>query len=258
MDPILSMRLTLSIVLSLSSQPYASSQAWWDQVREKKDEWYSSAVSYWDDQTADNEGVLGGFGQVSPADIMDSRRFLVKSLSERLAAAKEAGEDLVAADCGAGIGRVSKDLLMHFFQQVDVVEPSEHLLEAARRNLTPTSSGHLAVNFFRCGLEKFEPERGRYDALWIQWALMYLTDDDAVSFLERCASRMKGKGMIFLKENVCDGGFIVDSDDCSMTRSHAYFCDLFRLAGLRLAHTAVQRNFPKCLFKVRMYALAVD
>ena len=84
MDPILSMRLTLSIVLSLSSQPYASSQAWWDQVREKKDEWYSSAVSYWDDQTADNEGVLGGFGQVSPADIMDSRRFLVKSLSERL------------------------------------------------------------------------------------------------------------------------------------------------------------------------------
>lgn len=217
-------------------------------------------MSYWDDQTADNEGVLGGFGQVSPADIMDSRRFLVKSLSERMQEAKEAGEELVAADCGAGIGRVSKDLLIHYFHQVDVVEPSEHLLEAARRNLASatTGSGHRAVNFFRCGLEGFEPEQGRYDALWIQWALMYLTDEDAVTFLKRCKARMKGKGIVFLKENVCDSGFIVDSDDCSMTRSHAYFCDLFRLAGVRLAHTAVQRNFPKCLFKVRMYALSVD
>merc|ERR1719199_744183 len=89
---------------------YESAQQFWLEVREKRAEWYSAAVSYWDGQSPDNEGVLGGFGQVSPADIMDSRRFLVKSLSERLAAAKEAGEDLVAADCGAGIGRVSKDL----------------------------------------------------------------------------------------------------------------------------------------------------
>jgi protein N-terminal methyltransferase len=215
-------------------------------------------VRYWDDQSPDNEGVLGGFGRVSPADIMDSRRFLVKCFSERLQEAKETGEELVAADCGAGIGRVSKELLLQFFQQVDVVEPSEHLLETARRNLKTTSGGHRAVNFFRCGLEGFEPEGGRYDALWIQWALMYLTDEDAVAFLRRCKARMKAKGVIFLKENVCDRGFLVDSDDCSMTRSHAYFDELFRVAGLRLVHTAVQRNFPKCLFKVRMYCLSVD
>lgn len=237
---------------------YESAQQFWDEVEEKKAQWYSAAVSYWDDQSADNNGVLGGFGQVSPADIMDSRRFLVKCLSERLQEAKTSGEEVVAADCGAGIGRVSKELLLHYFNQVDVVEPSEHLLETARKNLLPTNSGHRAVNFFKCGLEGFEPEEGRYDALWIQWALMYLTDEDAVAFLRRCKARMKSKGMIFLKENVCDRGFIVDSDDCSMTRSHAYFVDLFRVAGIRLAHTAVQRNFPKCLFKVRMYALAVD
>ena len=221
--------------------------------------WYASAVTYWDNQSADTNGVLGGFGHVSPADIMDSRRFLVKALSERLQEAKESGEELVAADCGAGIGRVSKELLMQYFHQVDVVEPSEHLLETARRNLkTAAGKTHRAVNFYRCGLEGFEPEPGRYDALWIQWALMYLTDEDAIAFLRRCKGRMKCKGMIFLKENVCDSGFIVDSDDCSITRSHRYFVELFRVAGIRLAHTALQKNFPKCLFKVRMYALAVD
>merc|ERR1719183_2580669 len=117
---------------------------------------------------------------------MDSRRFLIKCFSERLQEAKVSGEELVAADCGAGIGRVSKELLLQFFQQVDVVEPSEHLLETARKNLKTAGGGHRAVNFFRCGLEGFEPEEGRYDALWIQWALMYLTDDDAVAFLRRC------------------------------------------------------------------------
>lgn len=35
---------------------------------------------------------------------------------------------------------------------------------------------HIAVRFIQCGLEAFEPEAGRYDIIWVQWALMYLTD----------------------------------------------------------------------------------
>lgn len=38
---------------------------------------------------------------------------------------------LPPADCGAGVGRVSKELLLHVFQEVDLLEPSKHLLEAA-------------------------------------------------------------------------------------------------------------------------------
>jgi hypothetical protein len=35
------------------------------------------------------------------------------------------------ADCGAGVGRVAKELLLHVFHEVDLLEPSQHLLEAA-------------------------------------------------------------------------------------------------------------------------------
>lgn len=30
----------------------------------------------------------------------------------------------MALDCGAGVGRVSEQLLLHHFQEVDLVEPS--------------------------------------------------------------------------------------------------------------------------------------
>lgn len=79
---------------------------------------------------------------------------------------------------------------------------------------------------------------------------------DAVAFLQKCAKALRPGGMIFLKENVCPTGFIVDSEDASVTRSHAYMIELAtKMAGLMLVSTARQRNFPKPLFPVRMYAL---
>ena len=39
------------------------------------------------------------------------------------------------SDCGAGVGRVTKGLLSDLFDEIDLVEPSEHLLDAARKSL---------------------------------------------------------------------------------------------------------------------------
>jgi hypothetical protein len=38
----------------------------------------------------------------------------------------------VFADCGAGVGRVSEQLLLRCFHTVDLLEPSRHLLDAAQ------------------------------------------------------------------------------------------------------------------------------
>ena len=40
--------------------------------------WYNKAVQYWDKQEASYNGVLGGFGFVSEADVHDSEQFLHK------------------------------------------------------------------------------------------------------------------------------------------------------------------------------------
>lgn len=34
-------------------------------------------------------------------------------------------------------------------------------------------------------------EAGRYDVVWVQWALLYLTDDDAVAFFRRAGQALK-------------------------------------------------------------------
>ena len=71
------------------------------------------------------------------------------------------------ADCGAGVGRVSQNLLLHHFQEVDLVEPSHHYIETARKALCSPSSGqswpahHKASHFFEMGLEKWSPASQR-------------------------------------------------------------------------------------------------
>jgi protein N-terminal methyltransferase len=61
--------------------------------------------------------------------------------------------------CGAGVGRVSNELLLHLFHEVDLMEPSKPLLDCARKNLLGSDkatkgtfpAGHKAVHFFQVG-----------------------------------------------------------------------------------------------------------
>jgi protein N-terminal methyltransferase len=164
------------------------------------------------------------------------------------------------ADTGAGVGRVSEELLLHFFGTVDVLEPSGHLLDKARAALAHPSqfgapAGHAAADFLQQGLETWHPAPGRYDCVWVQWCFLYLTDDDVVALLKRAVAGLKPRGMIVVKENVCQEGFVVDRDDSSLTRSAAYLQGLFSRAGVAVAYNVRQRGMPAELFEVRMFVL---
>jgi len=107
-----------------------------------------------------------------------------------------------ALDCGAGIGRVAKTVLKPLFDQVDLVEPSSVQLKKARTYVPE------ARNFYEKGLQEFSYKDCRYDAVWIQWVLCYLTDADILSFLEKTKNdgltrrKVRDKtGLIFIKEN---------------------------------------------------------
>lgn len=79
--------------------------------------------------------------------------------------------------------------------------------------------------------------------------------DDATAFFQRCKKGLKPGGLVVVKENICSSGFIHDKEDSSLTRSHQYMLELFKSAGMTLVSSAQQRNFPKDLFQVHMYAL---
>jgi protein N-terminal methyltransferase len=82
-----------------------------------KGNWYEGSVEYWDSRPATVDGVLGGFEVVHHTDSDTSKRMI-----EEQKHAISGFDD--ALDCGAGIGRISKETLKPFFANVDLLEPS--------------------------------------------------------------------------------------------------------------------------------------
>ncbi|XP_061983030.1 alpha N-terminal protein methyltransferase 1 [Populus nigra] len=227
----------------------------------KKTQWYRDGVAYWEGVEASVNGVLGGYGHVNDADVKGSEGFLQTLLAELFV---DGGIDrhLVALDCGSGIGRITKNLLIRYFNEVDLLEPVSHFLDAARESLVQENhialDKHKATNFYCVPLQEFTPDAGRYDVIWVQWCIGHLTDDDFVSFFNRAKIGLKPGGFFVLKENLARSGFVLDKDDRSITRSDSYFKGLFSRCGLHLYKSREQKGLPKELFAVKMYALTTD
>lgn len=140
---------------------------------------YKKSLEYWADIPPTVDGVLGGFGFISDVDIDGSSRFLKSLFASKLSPSCD-----VAVDCGAGIGRITKDLLTKYFLQVDVVEPDEKFISSIKDFVGEQNSSKVC-NLYQVGLQEFVPVR-KYDVIWNQWVLGYLTDADLVSYLNRC------------------------------------------------------------------------
>lgn len=167
--------------------------------------WYNKAVQYWDKQEASYDGVLGGFGFVSEADVHDSEQFLHKVLPGQPtstvdhllyttgngqlpqacvcyttthmrrwyvvcvhAVALHHAHTPLHPDCGAGVGRITQELLLRHFSTVDLVEPSAHLLQQAQANVTAAAGTafpreHALGAVHQCGLQQFSPDASRCD-----------------------------------------------------------------------------------------------
>ncbi|KAH9946088.1 DUF858-domain-containing protein [Epithele typhae] len=103
-------------------------------------------IKYWTAQPANYDGVLGGFGTGSlpRVDALGSRQLLMHLLPElctvpsavrRLDAspASALAPRPRALDVGAGVGRVTSDVLLHLFADVVLVEPVAPFVQEALR-----------------------------------------------------------------------------------------------------------------------------
>ena len=123
---------------------------------EDKKTWYSGGLSYWTNTESTVDGVMGGYGDLTEVDLKISRVFLEES-------AKKFGMTFGRVlDCGAGIGRISKGLLLPLFEEVHLVEPCSKFLKEAERSLASPK----ATGFYCKGLQEFEFEKS-YHCIWI-------------------------------------------------------------------------------------------
>ncbi|GBP91092.1 Alpha N-terminal protein methyltransferase 1 [Eumeta japonica] len=140
---------------------------------------YKKADDYWSHIPATLDGVLGGFGFISGIDIEGSKKFL-----KSIFCFENPPSPDVALDCGAGIGRVSKYLLMPIFGKVDLVEQDKKFLKSVKEFVGSDNENKLG-SLYNVGLQQFTPDK-KYDVIWNQWVLGHLDDEDLISYLGRC------------------------------------------------------------------------
>ena len=213
----------------------------------EKHEWYAKAKNYWDNVQGDVNGMLGGYSEIAEIETEQSSKLLQRFIENGML------HPGTACDCGAGIGRVTKNLLLKHFAHVDLVEQTRKFLDEAESEFLNLGL-NSRVKFIPSGLQDFSPEHNRYDLIWCQWVLSHLTDDDLVAFLIKCKNSMTC-GLIGIKENTSFHGTLHDAVDSSVMRSDYIFKELFDKAGLSLLREEVQQGFPKDLYVVKLYIL---
>uniref|UniRef100_A0A8C4JSI2 protein N-terminal methyltransferase n=2 Tax=Dromaius novaehollandiae TaxID=8790 RepID=A0A8C4JSI2_DRONO len=216
---------------------------------ENEFEFYSKAEKYWKDVPATVDGMLGGYGHISSIDINSSRKFLQRFLRD---GPNRTGTTR-ALDCGAGIGRITKRLLLPLFKTVDMVDVTEDFLTKARSYLG--EEGRRVRNYFCCGLQDFSPEPNSYDVIWIQWVIGHLTDNHLSDFLKRCRAGLRPNGIVVIKDNMAQEGVIMDDVDSSVCRDLDVVRKIIRRAGLHLLAEERQENFPDEIYHVYTFAM---
>ena len=117
-------------------------QLWEKELKDDKEaNWYMPIVQYWNEQPATIDGVLGGYKDIHSTESISSAMML------EVAKLHMTGFES-ALDCGAGIGRVTKETLLPRFKHVDLLEPASVLLDHAKEDLP------LARNFFYKGMQE--------------------------------------------------------------------------------------------------------
>jgi protein N-terminal methyltransferase len=99
-------------------------------------------------------------------------------------------------------------------------------------------------DFYQQGMEEFEFKK-KYDTIWIQWVIGYLTDNDLLTFLNKCKHNLNHNGVVVIKDNASDQyGFFLDKSDCSIVRNVRYYHAIFNHAGYDVLLCEKFKEFP--------------
>ncbi|KAL0232250.1 hypothetical protein PCE1_002592 [Barthelona sp. PCE] len=202
---------------------------------------YKKQVQYWLSQDSSNTGMLGGLDEIHEVESKFSLYFLKRVMNGRPVNR--------CVDVGAGIGRVTKNVLSQVFSEIHLVDPCEKFLQKAKEDIS------FEITIHPCLIQDFSfEENGEFDCWWVQWTLLYLNDHDAVSTLQKMAENLSEEGLIIVKDNVADD-LMPDLDDFSVMRTKEQFEALFEKANLEVIFDSPQSGLSPDICEIHCWAL---
>ncbi|CAB9499982.1 Lys N-methyltransferase 1 [Seminavis robusta] len=156
----------------------------------------------------------------------------------------------LAVDVGAGLGRVTKGILLKHYDEIHLVEGSSAYSKRSKIKLGKKKAKRCV--FTQCYLQDINSQTlgtdRPIDLIWVQWTLQYLTDCDVIECLKILAESLRPVvGVLVVKENRPFGlqredRFQMDTpageySRYDITRHDAHHRLLFRMAGLTVGST---------------------
>ncbi|KAF7457762.1 hypothetical protein HWI79_1641 [Cryptosporidium felis] len=207
----------------------------------------------WELQPSTNEGMLDGFIHIHEIDI-DNSIYFIETLKKQLGMGRNDMFEY-GVDAGCGIGRTTPTL-MKYCKKMDLSEPVlRHLKVAVKDNPTCCEIIHST-------LQQFNPSFERYDFIWIQWALQYLSDDEFVQLLIRIRNsfgerqKENRKRVVCIKDNTDLHENEIDPTDGSIIRTEATFREIFERANYKCLLRMEQTFLPTTFKPIITFAIA--
>ncbi|KAG9351129.1 hypothetical protein JZ751_025019, partial [Albula glossodonta] len=212
-------------------------------------QFYARAQDFYSGVPASEEGMMGDFLEISPIDLEGSRQFLKKFVGGPGKAGMQC-----ALDCGCGIGRVSKNVLLPVFKTMEMADMMEEFLLHAHESYLGDDADRIET-YYCYSLQEFTPPLNKYDVIWMQWVACHLTDKDLMEFLTRCKASLKPNGVIIIKDNMARQGCRLDPIDSSIIRHLDIMKSIIVKAGLEILGVEKQEGFPEQIVPVWMIAM---
>ena len=182
-----------------AGKQYESLAALWAEQAANVDAYNEANSAWWDADgyggSTDDEAMIGDGG--SEEDTNHSLKLL-----DELRANRPMWQVRTALDCGAGVGRVTKHVLLKRCESVCLLEPCEKWHKQSKRYLGKKRS--MSCSFVHAKLEQLDdlqPSLSSYDLIWVQWTLQYLIDAHVVEALKKLKASLAPNGLMIVKEN---------------------------------------------------------
>ncbi|XP_036378542.1 alpha N-terminal protein methyltransferase 1B [Megalops cyprinoides] len=212
-------------------------------------QFYARAQDFYKDVPPSVEGMMGDFVELSEVDLEGSRQFLKKFVG----GPGKAGTKC-ALDCGCGIGRVSKNVLLPVFETMEMADMMEEFLLHAHECYLGDDADRIET-YYCYSLQELTPPLKKYDVIWMQWVACHLTDRDLMEFLIKCKASLKPNGVIIIKDNMARQGCKLDPIDSSVMRHLDIMQSIIVKAGLNIIGLEKQEGFPEQMVPIWMVAI---
>ena len=167
-----------------------------------------------------------------------------------------------ALEVGCGDGRVTRDLLMGRFGQVELFDPC---LVAFEQVMASMARNWQVMRIEQAAMESFE-WHAEYSLIVLRWCIGYPADEDLVAFLRAAKERLMPCGrrttrnsvpqsFILVLDNLLEAGQQPFEDEGQTIRGQGQIEQLFMMAGLRIHMQSERIRLHPRFMKVMMWAL---